>query len=178
MRVFSLLLFTIVLLIIPIEITAQSHQDDILLGSGRFVVKGSTSVGSFDCVYKTETKDTLFIGKTKGLSQKIAVKDFKCGNFVLNHDFRKTLKHKEFPEVEFSLYQIYKAEAGYRFKARFIIAGKEKTFSDLLLEHKDKELKSEVNLQFSDFELTPPQKLGGAIKVEEEIGLFIQLQIQ
>jgi hypothetical protein len=35
-----------------------------------------------------------------------------------------------------------------------------------------------ITLQFSDFDLTPPKKIGGMIKIKEEIKLSVSLQIE
>lgn|SRR5699024_6945140 len=176
MRVFSL----IVLLITLSGFTYLTMNESFLeLDSGKFTVKGKTSVGKFDCDYKLETKDTLFLHQEKGFAYHVPVDDFKCGNFLLNRDFRKTLKHKEFPEVYFKLLHLKpKTEKEYNFDLYLKIAGKEKFIKNLVLKEKHHKLKGNVDLKFSDFDLTPPKKLGGAIKIEEEINLAIELKIK
>lgn len=175
MRVFSLIIlwFAWSGLWNPIE------QHHLILDSGSFVVKGKTSIGKFDCDYKLETKDTLFLSQKTGLSYEIPVKEFGCGNFLLNNDFRKTLKHKEFPIVHFKMMNVRKNKQGiYHFDLYLKIAGKEKILKNLILEQKENRLHSSAQLTFSDFNLSPPQKLGGAIKVEEDIHISIVLNLE
>src|SRR5690625_643483 len=176
MRVFSLL----ILLITFVGFTTDTEKDSSLqLTSGKFTVKGKTSIGKFECDYKLKTKDTLFFNQEKGFAYHVPVVDFKCGNFLLNKDFRKTLKHKEFPEVYFKLLHLKpKTEKEYNFDLYLKIAGKEKFIKNLVLKEKHHKLKGNVDLKFSDFDLTPPKKLGGAIKIEEEINLAIELKIK
>lgn len=176
MRVFSLL----ILLITFVGFTTDTEKDSSLqLTSGKFTVKGKTSIGKFECDYKLKTKDTLFFNQEKGFAYHVPVVDFKCGNFLLNKDFRKTLKHKEFPEVYFKLLQVSpKTDEEYEFDLYLKIAGKEKTIERLTLKKEAQELTGNVDLTFSDFDLTPPKKLGGAIKIEEEIKLAILLRIE
>lgn len=153
------------------------NRDYIVLRTQKFSVKGSTSLGKFDCRYLPETGDTLFLNKTNGLEYHIPVRGFRCGNFVLNGDFRRTLKHKEYPEVFFKMSKVRAQENGeFLFDLHLKIAGKEKDTTDLVLTKKGKELMGFVDLKFSDFDLTPPQKLGGAIKVAERINLSIILE--
>ncbi len=173
MRVFSCL----ILLIVLAGFTEPNHGY-LLLGSKKFTVEGSTSIGSFTCGYDLQTKDTLFLGKKSGLSQTIPVKEFGCGNFVLNHDFRKTLKAKQYPEVRLLLSDVKKQGANYNATLFLDIAGKKKTFQQLILVRKGKTLTGEIELNFGDFDLVPPKKLGGAIKINEAIKLSILLQIR
>lgn len=172
MRVFGSFALILVLLSFGSE---TPKQDYFLLESKDLTVKGETSVGKFNCKYSLNTKDTLFLAHEVGLSDRIFVKEFRCGNFLLNHDFRKTLKEKQFPEVYFSLAQIVKDGTDYRYDLEVQIAGVTKILEGLTLRDNPKQLAGEVHLKFSDFDLAPPQKLGGAIKVAEEIVLDIKL---
>lgn len=174
MRVFGSFALILVLLSFGSEYT---KQDYFLLESKDLTVKGETSVGKFNCKYSLNTKDTLFLASEVGLSDRVPVKEFRCGNFLLNHDFRKTLKERQYPEVYFSLSNIVKDGSNYRYDLAVEIAGVTKTLEGLTLNENPKQLMGEVNLKFSDFDLAPPQKLGGAIKVEEEILLDIKLNL-
>lgn len=178
MRVFSLLIFVVVLTGFSQDTTKKKY---LTLDSSEFIVKGKTSVGKFDCKYESQAKDTLLLYNKNGFAKKIQVKKFSCGNFILTGDFRKTLKHKDFPEVYFSLKKISQHKNNsnaYTFDLYLKIAGKEKYLKNLELTKKKDKLHGEVQLKFSDFDLQPPRKLGGAITVEEDIELLITLKLE
>lgn len=175
MRVFGLL----ILMLAFLSFGGNGFRGDyVLLNSKEFKVKGETSVGKFSCKYSLTTKDTLFLNQTKGLADKIPVNDFRCGNFLLNRDFRKTLKARDFPDASFILSHIEKENDRYLYDLTVLIAGEEKTLKRQELTPKDNGLFGEIKLKFSDFNLEPPQKLGGAIKIEENIELEIYLSAE
>ena len=171
MRVFG---FLIILMIIMGFTTQNSKY--LLLNSKKFTVEGSTSIGSFTCDYELKTKDTLFLNKKSALYFKLPVKEFGCGNFMLNRDFRKTLKEKEYPEVAIVLSDVRLSRGNYLYTLNLNLAGKRKEFQNLTLIREGKSYKGTLQLKFSDFDLTAPEKLGGAIKIKEEIQLSILLR--
>src|SRR5690606_36580605 len=78
-------------------------QEKLVILEKEITVSGNTSLGKFDCIYHvTGLKDTLSFMDNKSKDVflfDIAVTDFGCGNFLLNNDFRKIIKAKEFPEA-------------------------------------------------------------------------------
>lgn len=172
MRVFGLV-FLMLLLFGSFKPTAEDY---ILLSTKTFSVKGSTSIGKYDCDYKLETRDTLFLNQKKGVNYKVPVKNFGCGNFLLTGDFRKTLKEKQYPWVFIKVTDVKKSGQNYKYNLHLDLAGKVKYFQNLNFVSDKNGLRGEVELKFSDFDLAPPQKLGGAIKVKEEINLNIFLK--
>lgn len=172
MRVFSYLI-----ILVFVGFTRQQN-DYLVLNSKKFTVEGSTSIGSFTCNYDLQTKDTLFFNQKSGLSYKVPVRGFGCGNFLLNRDFRKTLKENQYPEVSISLFDVRKEKNNYIYNLHLNLAGKEKMFQNLVLTKEGNTLKGNIALKFGDFDLEPPKKLGGAIKINEEIKLSILLRAQ
>ncbi|MDD3458715.1 MAG: hypothetical protein PHO74_04510 [Weeksellaceae bacterium] len=172
MRVFG---FVFVLMLISGSFRPFA-EDYILLGPKTFSVKGSTSIGKYDCDYKLDTKDTLYLNQKIGINYKIPVKKFGCGNFLLTGDFRKTLKEKQYPWVFITVSDVRKEGQLYRYNLRLDLAGKVKHMKNLKLRSEKGGLKGEIELKFSDFDLEAPNKLGGAIKVKEEISLLIDLK--
>lgn len=174
MRVFGYLIVFFVLVGF-----SSGHKNDYLqLSSKRFTVEGSTSLGSFTCNYDIHTEDALFLGQKTGFTDKVPVKEFGCGNFLLNRDFRKTLKEKEYPFVAISLSNVLKQGENYSYNLDIDLAGKKKNFQNLVLTKEGKNLKGSIELKFSDFDLYPPNKLGGAIKVNENIKISILFRTQ
>src|SRR5690554_6558690 len=172
MRVFSYLILVSLLF----SGFTPNINEFVLINTKTFSVKGSTSIGSFDCDYNLSTKDTLFLNQKKGLSYKLPVKEFGCGNFLLTRDFRKTLKEKEYPWVYITLSDVKKTGNTFQYNLELNLAGKKKTYSNLKLNPEKGGLKGGVDLKFSDFDLKPPQKLGGAIKVKEDVSISILLR--
>jgi hypothetical protein len=170
MRVFGLILSFFLLL------GFSKHKEEyVVIESKKFTVKGSTTFGDFTCNYNVQSKDTLFLNRKNGLNSKVIIKEFGCGNFLLTRDFRKTLKEKEHPEAIIQLSDIKKEGDKYSYTLRLNLAGKEKIVQNLYFKKEDKLLKGSINLKFSDFNLVVPSKLGGAIKVKEDINLSISL---
>ncbi len=150
----------------------------LVITSKTFSVKGSTSIGKYDCDYKLATRDTLFLNQKKGLTYKVPVKEFGCGNFLLNKDFRKTLREKQYPYVFINVTDVRKSGQTYKYNLHLDLAAKVKYFQNLNLKAEKGGLNGNIELKFSDFDLDPPKKLGGAIKVKEEISLSIFLKTQ
>jgi len=171
MRVFGFLIMVMVL-----TGFAPNKSNYLLLNSKKFTVEGSTSIGNFTCDYDIKAKDTLFLNKKSALIYKLPIKEFACGNFMLNRDFRKTLKENKHPEVTIVFSDIRVNGANYLYTLHLDLAGKKKTFQNLVLIRQGRNYKGTLELQFSDFNLVAPQKLGGAIKIKEEIQLSILLQ--
>ncbi|RAR47753.1 YceI family protein [Flavobacterium lacus] len=174
MRVFGLILVVTATLF-------STPREYLLVSTKQFSVQGTTSIGGFECNYDMNAKDTLFFNqpnKTKKVIQSVPVKSFGCGNFILNNDFRKTLKEKEFPNVRIELSNFKKNAQNYSCDLTLNLVGKQKIYKNLPLEFDKNRLNGMITLQFSDFDLTPPKKIGGMIKIKEEIKLSVSLQTE
>lgn len=174
MRVFGVILVLTVALF-------STPKDYLLVSTKQFTVQGTTSIGGFECNYDMNAKDTLFFNqphKQTKISHSVPVKDFGCGNFILNNDFRKTLKEKEFPTVRIELSNFKKSADNYSCDLILNLVGKQKIYKNLPLKYDRNQLIGNITLQFSDFNLTPPKKIGGMIKINEEIKLFVSLQTE
>ncbi|WP_333694330.1 hypothetical protein [Flavobacterium sp.] len=172
MRVFGLILFATGLLF-------SSSEDYLLVSTKQFTVQGTTSIGGFECNYDLKAKDTLFFNKKNNskIAHTIPVKQFGCGNFMLNHDFRKTLKAKEYPEIKIELLNFKKKENQVYCDLSMELVGKQKTYKNLTLKLDKNKLKGDVVIFFNEFDLTPPKKMGGMVKVKDEIKLSVCLLV-
>lgn len=157
---------------------SQPESQNLAIVSKDFIVKGNTSIGKFDCKTREQLKDTLFLNQPLGLSDKIAVADFGCGNFMIKRDFRKTLNADSYPHAYFALEQVQDIDGRLVYNLSVTIAGVCKKIENLSFTQQDGVLMSKVDLKFSDFNLTPPKKLGGAIKIEEDIELLVHLVLK
>ncbi len=174
MRVFGLILVVTATLF-------STPKDYLLVSTKQFTVQGTTSIGGFECNYDMKTKDTLFFNqpdKAAKITHTVPVKNFGCGNFMLNNDFRKTLKEKEYPTVRIELFNFKKSAENYSCDLALNLVGKQKTYKNLLLKNDKNFLNGSITLHFSDFNLVPPKKIGGMIKIKEEITLSVSLQTE
>lgn len=159
-------------------------------------VGGSTNINKFDCVISNYAQpDTLTFYKNNiNQSLKITgsinldVQNFNCHNPVMTSDLRKTLKAKQFPNLSI----------------RFISLSKYPTFNDQInavtgvvsIELAGITKKYEVDykfisdgtkslnligsrkVNFSDFNIIPPRKLGGMIQTNNELTVEFNLKMK
>lgn len=155
-------------------------KESIIILKQAFTIEGATSVGNFTCTYELEQRDTLQAGHQQGESSvkyKIPSDAFGCRNFLLNRDFKKTIKAKEYKEIKVEISKLRKKDNNYLCDLKLKLAGKEKVYTNTLLKTTSEELNGFLLVQFSEFELSPPKKMGGLIKVKEDIKISIKLSI-
>jgi hypothetical protein len=163
---------------------------------GSLKVDGSTNINKFTCkiadyslpdtisVFKNNPKE-LILPMTGRLTLDIAC--FNCGNSVMTSDLRKTLKAKEFPKMFIGFVSLSKMPEANKTNndisgwVDIELAGVKKKFlvnyvfaSDNV---KSYHLKGTQSVNFSDFNLTPPRKLGGMIRANERLDVEFQLNL-
>jgi hypothetical protein len=158
-------------------------KEELIVTEKILTVSGKTTLGGFSCEYvDRDFQDTLFID-TKNRSTNpdlvfdIPVREFACGNFVLNSDFRKTIKAEEYPTALIKVRE-------FRAKGKHIVcdlqvelAGKKLEYKNLVLQRKENGLVGNLILSFDELELKAPHKMGGLIKVNEELILNFHLGV-
>lgn len=166
-----LLLGCVILLLQP--------KESIIISKQAFTIEGVTSVGSFTCTYELDQRDTVqtnsrYSGDTS-IIYSIPSDAFGCHNFLLNRDFRKTIKAKEFKEVTVEISKFRKKSNHYLCDLKLRLAGKERMYSDTTLKINKDGFSGFLMVQFSEFALSPPKKFGGLVKVKENIKISIDL---
>lgn len=159
----------------------QQERNQLIITEQKVLVKGYTSMGKFNCGFqKVGQGDTLTInsnGSQKIMQFQIPVKSFSCGNFILNSDFRSTLKADEFPFAQVSV-KNFREKSGKIFCHLSIdLVGKKLEFPDLMLEKETNGLTGKLILNFQMLDLSPPSKFGGLVKVEDQLDLELLLGI-
>ena len=164
--------------------------------SSSLKVNGKTNINSFNCVVgsyeRTDTIDLLTTQianaeiKTSG-KLLIPIERFDCHHKVMTRDLQKTLKHEQFPVMIIDFVRFSKSLEGLptgstvTAKAEITLAGAKKNYViDFHLRQyttKQIELTGTKPILFSDFGLKPPSKLGGTIKVKNELEVEIKLQL-
>ncbi|GAA4433704.1 hypothetical protein GCM10023188_23610 [Pontibacter saemangeumensis] len=152
----------------------------VVLGE-RITVKAATSMGNINCTYSSSRQgDTLFINRQvaqgEGLMLRLPVKGFGCGNLLLTRDFQRTLKAGEYPLVRVEMLELVQEGQQLKGTLRLQLAGKTQVLRGVnFASHAGNKLSTTLCLSFSDFALATPHKLGGLVKVEEEMQVNVEL---
>jgi len=163
--------------------------------SSNLSVNGTTNINKFACeIPAYDRTDTLFLknksDKEVALSGNIDLKvqSFDCHNSIMTHDLRKTLKETQFPLLHISFLSLNKLPV--------LTAGSETITGLVDIEIAGVRKRVEVNYQisedaqkiihllgsrdvnFSDFNLVPPRKLGGMIQTNDKLSVGFHLKIK
>lgn len=154
-----------------------------LIHHKEIIVKGQTSLGSFECSYDNPLAgDTLFferqVVENNSMDFLIPVADFGCGNFLLNRDFRRTLKAEEFPFCKVSVNRLSKGQNHIYGNISLDLAGKQLVLKKVVFHQGDEKLHGNIQLSFDQLDLKAPDRLGGLVKVDETIELQINLYVK
>ena len=159
-------------------------------------VNGSTNINTFSCeIPAYDQTDTLSIikgknGKELTLSGNIALKvqSFDCHNSMMTNDLRKTLKEKQFPCLHISflslsgcpeltarptpitgMVNIELAGTSKRFEVNYQVSIDAQKVIHLL---------GSRDVNFSDFNLIAPKKLGGIIRTNDKLNVAFHLKMK
>ena len=178
---------------------ATSRVKWIVQKTSTISITGKTNVNSFCCeVLGYSGPDTLSTSTTslpndlqgitlKGVLQ-INIGDFNCRNNAMTNEFKKILKYREYPHLKVVFLSLDKIPAfsnnGEIVKGwvNIELAGTAKKFE---ISYTSSKIGSD-NLQligartfgFSDFGLIPPRKLGGLIRVNDNLNVQFRLCLQ
>jgi len=150
------------------------------------VIKGKSNVNKFTCEYTTiisegsnnityNVVDDSYIITDAVL--KISSKAFDCGGRLINKDFNKLLQTKEYPHILIEPTRIKKKNNTYIITTDIQIAGKEKTYSFEIQNNKGDNYIGKLSLNIEDFEMDPPNKLLGVIKIDPHIDINFDLDL-
>lgn len=158
-------------------------------------VDGSTNVNEFSCAITNYSRpDTIQVSwrgdqpvQLSG-SIKLEVQHFDCHNPVMTADLRKTLKAKEYPLLGIRFLTIAQyPDAGTRQKTMrgsviIELAGVSKRFDVdykvVSVENNYINLVGSREVRFSDFNISPPRKLGGMIRTNNELSVVFNLRLK
>lgn len=169
----------ILLMILLMLLGAPVKERTLIVTRKTIQVSGQTSLGGFNCDYnKVGAKDTLFLdthGKGRELVFEIPVQEFSCGNFLLNRDFRKTIQAEQFPNAIVRVRNLQANYGHYTCDLMVDMVGKRLDFPNMVLKRRADGLVADLVLGFGELELKAPSKMGGLVRVEEELSLSIFL---
>jgi hypothetical protein len=163
--------------------------------SSSLSVDGKTNINTFKCVVSSYGKtDTLLcdlnkVGnsyfKIKSILD-IPVSNFDCHHRIMTKDLQKTLKMSQFPVMYIDIRSLNTLpgnamHSGSTGDVYISLAGtKVKYQLQFKANHHQGhiEFTSKKFILFSDFGLTPPSKLGGAIKVNDQLEVEVRLHLR
>ncbi|MBC5993520.1 hypothetical protein [Pontibacter cellulosilyticus] len=176
-----MLLVQLMLAMLTLLSGGKAKEAYLVVQGERITVEAATSLGSINCTYTgNRSGDTLYINKQtlKGerLVLSLPVKDFGCGNLLLNRDFQRTLKAGNHPLVRVEVLELTQQTQQLIGTLRLQLAGKTQVLRGVrFCNQPGQKLSTTLCLSFSDYELATPNKLGGLVKVEEELQVKVEL---
>lgn len=156
--------------------------------------EGRTNISNFRCGITSYLRpDTLcfcredaskaILGVKGGLT--IDVNGFECQQPYMNKDLRKSLKARECPLMKISLLSIGNFTGNVphvKGKVAISLAGVTRIIDvDYTIQSVDENtlrLYGKQQVCFADFELTPPRKMAGLVKVEQQIDVNFMLALR
>ncbi len=168
----------------------------VVMPGSNIRVNGATNINSFACdVINYAFPDTLTCFKQVDKGQilpmsgklQLDVEAFDCHNKMMTNDLRKTLQAKTYPKliirfISVNSFPDFKKPARITGVVDITLSGVTKRFEiDYLFTIDTQQvlhLKGERNINFSDFHLTPPSKLGGIIKAKDQLGVEFVLNLK
>lgn len=160
----------------------ETPAENIIVVKQSFTIEGTTSVGDFSCTYELDQRDTVKINslptECTSLQYIIPSTAFQCHNFLLNRDFKKTIKAKEYKDIKVVLSGFRKNGNHYVCNLKLRLAGVEKQYEETSLKITGQDLTGALTVRFPEYDLTPPKKLGGLVKVKENIKISVSLTVQ
>ena len=192
----KILLSALLLIIFAFTSLRRNGYTDLSLAfSSSININGKSNINDFSCkastIYQYDTLDVRYINenniyRVENASIEIDLNGFDCGNPLVDKDFAKLLQKDKYPMLKIYLKRITlnKIKAGnLSGKADFEIeiAGINKRYEAKFNSSITKGIRlveGKLELSISDFNLTPPRKLLGLIKVSEEILIEFRYHIQ
>lgn len=155
-------------------------------------VDGKTNINSFSCIVPSydRSNDVITCEKTTQgciVSSQliIPVESFDCYHRVMTKDLQKTLKSHKFPHMVIDFKSFSKLPshlvhgASFTGNADINLAGVSRNYTIQFTSKKTNDENIELigvkSIKFTEFGLIPPSKLGGTIKVKDELQVEFRL---
>ncbi len=169
----------------------------LVLKSSVLRVDGSTNINTFNCMVPDyASQDTLTCTKNPGRDPGILmtghlslpVFSFDCHNSMMTADLRKTLKAKSFPMLNISFLSLKKfpelkttpenISGWVNIELAGVMKKYEVSYTLSMDEQKIIHLVGTRSINFSDFNITPPKKLGGIIQTRDRLDVAFHLSLK
>lgn len=169
--------------------------------NSKLEIKGNTNVNSFNCLCMDEIEPQPFYIEHaknrhsyyfKNTSMSIKINTLDCGNKLMNKDLRTSLNASKYPNIEIKLLEIIEDSCNPLHELKDWVKLSAKTNISLNGITKDYKLditakKISVNkfrfictkpLLMSDFCVEPPTAFMGMVKVQDEIKISLDLEVE
>ena len=169
----------------------------IVLPASKLSIDGKTNVNSFTCaIAKYYGTDTLVLHEGGKNVRPVFVKGsvgldastFDCGMAIMTSDFRKTIKSEVYPAIVIDFISFERNPSYKQGEENFIgilkisLAGSTRLFEvNCSIETNPNgliHLKGGRQFTFADFGLTPPTRMMGTIKVQEDLHVKFHLVLK
>ena len=172
-----------ILLIGSISLLPLKAQDFQVITGKSVHINGLTSFGTFACFYQEQQQtDTLVVnGQSESplLDISLPVNEFGCGNKMLNRDFNKTLQSDDYPIIAVMVDEFIHEDGQYYSSIALDIVGKQLRMSDLPFVRNNKnQLIATFEISLSYFDIEPPKKFLGLLKVHETLKINLALDLK
>ncbi len=187
-------------ILLPLIGFATGHVDEVeakwkVSGTSRVVVEGQSNVNEFKCVtIRYEGNDVLSQRNDNASGKRILegsinmkVKSFDCENRVMTRDLRETLQKDAYPEITVDVVSItlpdndgksHKVDG----QAEITLAGETRLMDftwEVSYPNSQKiRLSGNRELKFSQFNIDPPTKMMGMIRVRDELLVDFDLVLE
>lgn len=196
----NLLIFILPLACLFFSFSVQNNPAESLISEwniskkSRILIFGSSNINRFTCSSGSDFNASTLIATKSDNSPKVNMKGeiqiqieyFDCGNRMITSDMRKTLKSREYPVLTIRFISIDRMPDeklscdSMNGLIEINLAGTKKIFSiplDFNRSGSSYELAGSRVFCFEDFNLTPPEKVGGLIKVNDSFEVNFSLDL-
>ncbi|MDP9956377.1 NAD+--asparagine ADP-ribosyltransferase [Epilithonimonas hungarica] len=139
-------------------------------------INGSTNVNKFQCVNnKFKNDGGVYTFSERNLPNIVLkVADFDCGNRMMTKDFQKILNAEKYPNMTIKFINFIKNQDGFNALVEVKMMNQSKRYN-IEFDIENNKLIGRKNVKFSDFNITPPKKMGGMIVVKDDLDLIFSL---
>lgn len=158
------------------------------------VVNGHTNVNQFSCTISEYPKTDTVVVSLDRLNKislsgvlNIDVKNFDCNNLLMTKQLRRTLKEDRFPTLQIRFVSLKETPmlnqnaSTVKGLVEISIAGIAKRFEinyQLSIDKNTIILTGNQVINFSDFKLEPPKKIGKLIQAKDELAVVFFLKME
>jgi hypothetical protein len=158
-------------------------------------IAGHTNLNKFCCQVTGYTgPDTLAVKEAANVKEsgvclqgslRIDIKDFDCRNRIMTSEFKQTLKYQQYPQLIISFLSLQRLPSGgpdsgsVKGWVEIGLAGTSRKFeidyTSSRVNGNNLELVGVRAFGFSDFGLRPPRKMGGLVRVDDQLHVQFRL---
>lgn len=161
---------------------------DIHINEGsEITISGKSNVNQFSCAYTTQIAkgcqqvNYKFYENIITLSNaelKLKSRAFDCGGRLINKDFNKLMQSEKHPYIIITFTQINIKDDNILVDATIEIADEVNLYTFIIEPQQSNNYKGKLKLNITEFDMEAPTKLLGAIKVDPNINIEFDLNLE